>query len=111
MKEAPAFEQDFPGSWNPQRTGELGCMDVREELLRQLHTVEELLALSAETIRRQDSRIRCLEFGGHFDVAETARRLRQRFVQTHALYVVRRYKLLIQLARSNKEEGRNPPAS
>ena len=88
----------------------MGCMDLREGLRRQLHTVEELLALSAETIRHQDLRIRCLEFGGHLDVAETARRLRQRFVKTHALYVVRRYKLLIELARSNKEEGRNPPA-
>jgi hypothetical protein len=79
-------------------------------LRSQLHTVEELLALSAETIRRQDLRIRCLEFGGHLDVAETARRLRQRFVKTHAIYVVRRYKLVIELASLNKGEGRSPPA-
>jgi hypothetical protein len=41
--------------------------------------------------------IRWLEFDGHLEIAKTARRVLQAFAKTHAIHVVRRYKLLIDL--------------
>jgi hypothetical protein len=44
--------------------------------------------------------IRWLEFDGHRDIAETGRSVLQAFVKTHAIHIVRRYKLLLDLASS-----------
>ena len=85
-------------------------MDRREDLQRQLRKAEQLLALSARAIRRQKLMIRWLEFDGHHDITETARLVRHRFLKTHATYVNRHRKLLIDLIHSNlTEEGRSPP--
>jgi hypothetical protein len=79
--------------------GELGCMD-REQVKCQLHQTEKELTLSAERIRRQDLMIRRLELDGHLAIAATAKRLRKAFLKSHASYVARRYKLMIDLVRS-----------
>jgi hypothetical protein len=78
-------------------------MERRQELQRELHEIEQLLALSAKRIRRQELMIRWLEFDGHFEIAETAKRVLQAFVKHHAMQIARRYKLLIDLASSNHE--------
>jgi hypothetical protein len=44
-------------------------MDRREELQSQLRKAEQLLALSAKAIRRQEMMIRWLEFDGYLDIA------------------------------------------
>jgi hypothetical protein len=74
----------------------------REQLERDLQQAEKLLTLSTRTIRRQELMIRWLEFDGHSEVAETAKRVRQAFLKSHATFVARRYKLVIDLVRSNK---------
>ena len=82
-----------------------------EELQLQLQQAEKQLTLSAKAIRRQELMIRWLEFDGHLDIAETARRVHQAFVKTHSAHVARRYHLLIDLVCSNlvEQEGNPPP--
>src|SRR5690242_19760706 len=99
-------------TWNSQEGGEFGDMRRREELLIQLQQAEKQLALSAKAIRGQDMMIRWLEFDGHLDIAETARRVRQAFVKAHAAHVARHYQLLIDLVCLNAtvdQEGHPPP--
>ena len=76
----------------------------------QLQKAEKLLTLSAQCIRRQELMIRWLEFDGHLDIAETARRLHQAFVKTHSAHVARRYQLLIDLVCLNAMEQEGNPA-
>jgi hypothetical protein len=79
-------------------------MRRREELLIQLQQAEKQLTLSAKAIRGQDMMIRWLEFDGHLDIAETARRVRQAFVKAHSAHVARHYQLLIDLVCLNATE-------
>jgi hypothetical protein len=50
--------------------------------------------------------IRWLEFEGHLGIVETVKRVRRAFLKSHATYFTRRYKLVIDLVRSDNHKGR-----